>query len=219
MRCQKHCCGISGSNALLLFLRPPGYSGKNITINMQEKQFAFIPWWITTVLSRNNLKAEDLLSFERIHPYFSTEDLTSLVALSFTARFFAGNGCESDTTHLYDRWLATANSAHSKKIIADIATLASSEQTQDETLRRLVLEPSDGVLAYHSDDVKDTFEVALMGDSGIAVHLKAGFTLADHVKNSFNLLRCMVKKLYVYEDYHKLVSRPIGQAYIKSLMH
>lgn len=193
---------------------------------MQEKQFAFIPWWISTVLSRNNLKAEDLLSFETIRPYFSTEDLTSLVAMSSLAHLFAGNGVGPDTALWYDRWLASANDARTKQAITDIATLASSEQTQAETLRRLAVEPPQvvavmpGTMTYtgNAANPSPTFEVAMMGDVGVAVHLKQGFTLAEHALNSFNLLRCMVKKLYVYEDYPRLIARPVGKAYIESLI-
>jgi hypothetical protein len=187
---------------------------------MQEKQFAFIPWWISAVLSRNNLKTEDLLSFERIRPFFSTEDLTSLVAMSSLAHFFAGNGIGPDTTQWSDRWLASASDARTKQAIADIAALAYAEQTQAETLRRLAIEPSSVPgFAPPGQSPSTTFEVALMGDHGVAVHLKQGFTLAEHAQNSFNLLRCMVKKLYVYEDYPRLIARHAGQAYIESLMH
>lgn len=187
---------------------------------MQEKQFAFIPWWITPVLVRNNLKTEDLLTFEKIRPFFSTEDLTSLAALGFNARLFAGNGVGADTTLWIDRWLATASDARSQSTIQDIAALASNEQVQNETLRRLVVEPSEALPSpYASSEPQQTFEVSLMGDVGIAVKLKQGFTLAEHAKNQFALLRCMVKQLYVYEDYHALVSRPVGVAYIESLMH
>ncbi|BAW19069.1 hypothetical protein [Ralstonia phage RP31] len=187
---------------------------------MQEKQFAFIPWWIIPVLKRNSLKTEDLLSFERIRPFFSTEDLTSLAALGYQAQLFAGNGVGSDTISWTARWLASASDARVQQAITDIAALAASELTQEETLRRLVVEPSSAVsVSAGYVPPAETFEVSLMGDLAIAVVLKQGFTLAEHVKNSINLLRCMAKQLYVYEDYHELVSRPVGQAYIESLMH
>lgn len=187
---------------------------------MQEKQFAFIPWWIIPVLKRNNLKMEDLLSFERIRPFFSTEDLTSLAALGYQASLFAGNGVEPDTVSWTARWLASASDARSQQAITDIAALAAAKTTQDETLRRLVVEPSPAVSASSGyAELVESYEVSLMGDVAIAVVLKQGFTLAEHVKNSINLLQCMVKQLYVYEDYHVLVSRTVGQAYIESLMH
>jgi hypothetical protein len=186
---------------------------------MQEKQFAFIPWWIAAVLSRNNLKSEDLLSFERIRPFFSTEDLTSLVATSSLARFFVGDGVGPDTVQWWDRWLASASDARTKQIISDNALLAGTSQTQEETLQRLAIEPSTVDEPVAGLVPLKTFEVSLMGDSGVAVFLQQGYTLAQHAKNSINLLRCLVKKLYVYEDYPQLVSRPVGQAYIESLMH
>jgi hypothetical protein len=189
---------------------------------MQEKQFAFIPWWITPVLVRNNLKTEDLLTYEKIRPFFSTEDLTSLAALGHVAHFFAGNGVGADTVTWHYRWLDSLKSddARAKSVIEDIAALASDKKVQDETLRRLVIEPSDVVPSPYADTgFKETFTVSLAGDVAIAVTLKQGFTLVEHAKNQLALLRCMVKQLYVYEDYHALVSRPVGQAYVESLMH
>lgn len=186
---------------------------------MQEKQFAFIPWWISAVLSRNNLKAEDLLSFERIRPFFSTEDLTSLAASGIMSRLFVCDGIGPDTVQWIDRWLATASDARSKTTIEDIAALAYTDQMQEETLRRLVIEPSSATDSLAGGvGPSETFEVSLMGDAGVAVYLKQGFTLAEHAKNSINLLRCMVKKLYVYEDHPTMVSRNVGQAYIESLI-
>lgn len=187
---------------------------------MQEKHFAFIPWWISAVLSRNNLKTEDLLSFERIRPYFSTEDLTSLVALGLNARLFVCNGIGSDTTQWIDRWLVSTSDARSQKTIRDIAALAYSQDVQDETLYRLTTEdPSVTGVPHGATGPFETFEVSLMGDVGVAVLLKQGYSASQHAKNSITLLRCMTKKLYVYEDYPRLVSRPVGQAYIESLMH
>lgn len=193
---------------------------------MQEKQFTFIPWWIYSVLTRNNLKTEDLLSFERIRPFFSVEDLTSLVAAntSSVSRFFVGNGLGSDTTQLWSRWLEqSANDASARRTIADITDLAFSSSVQEETLNRMVKEPTPTVTSVNQvlkgEKPLDTFDVSLMGDQGVAVVIKQDFTLLDHNKNSLNLLRCMIKKLYVYEDYPKLVSRNVGLAYIESLMH
>lgn len=186
---------------------------------VSEKQFAFIPWWIPSVLTRNGLKHEDLLSFERIRPFFSTEDLTSIAALGEQAHLFAGNSVGPDTVSWCARWLASASDARSKQAISDIAALACNKATQEETLRRLVVDPSSAAMNPPGSGTPTTFEVALMGDVGISVVLKQGFTLAEHARNQFNLLRCMVKQLYVYEDYHALVSRSVGGAYIESLMH
>ena len=192
---------------------------------MQDKQFTFIPWWISSVLIRNNLKTEDLLSFERIRPFFSVEDLTSLVAANThsVVRFFVCDGIGSDTAQLWDRWLEQSSSdASARNTIATITDLAFSSQVKEDTLNRLVIEPAPtatpNLQLLGSVVPSPTFEVALMGDKNVAVHLKQGFTLLEHNKNSLTLLRCMVKKLYVYEDYPKLVSRDVGLAYIESLI-
>lgn len=190
---------------------------------MHEKQFAFIPWWILLTLRRNNLKTEDLLSYEKIKKIFSTEDLTSLVALSYMTKYFTNKSVEYDTTHWVDRWVTKTTDARTVAAINDLANLAGSPSVQDDILTRLsgnsVVE-----VDYRAESVStvmssESFEVTLMGDFGVAVVLKPGFTLVQHAQNSSNLIRCMLKQLYVYEDYQKLMSRPLGLAYVESLMH
>lgn len=184
---------------------------------MSDKKIAFIPWWVATVLSRNNLKAEDLLSFERIQPYFSTEDLTSLAALSYIAPLLSAKGIFEDIESYVNRWAASTASAKHKTLIADIDQLARNKTTQDETLLRLVGGNTSGEPSYSANEELETFEVTLMGDVGVAVWLKPGFHLRDHIVNSIKLIRCAVKKLYVYENYQQLVTRPVGKAYIESI--
>lgn len=193
---------------------------------MHEKQFAFIPWWIIHILRRNNLKNEDLLSFEKIRKVFSTEDLTSLVALSYMTKYFVNKGNEYDTTHWCDRWVTKTTDARTQALINDIANLAGQPSVQDDILTRLTGNSAvqanyleDSVTTVKSSEKAESFEVSLMGDFGVAVVLKPGFSLVQHAQNSTVLIRCMLKQLYVYEDYQKLMSRPIGVAYIESLMH
>lgn len=192
---------------------------------MEDKQIVFIPWWIHTVLVRNGLKTEDLLSFERIRSFFSVEDLASLVAMNSHSvfRFFVSNGIESDITQIGYRWLSVSpkdSDAALNRTVADIIDLGMSEQFKEDTLNRLVTEPTPHLQsnAVIGTVPKDTFEVSFMGEKGIAVVIKQGFSLLEHRENFNKLFRCMVKKLYVYEDGPKLMSRRIGLAYVESLL-
>lgn len=186
---------------------------------MQRKQIALIPWWIDKVLKRNSLKSEDLLSFETVSKYLSNEDITGLIASEYLAKHFAYGDITGDLVCWRDRWIK--NSAQVDSLYA----LANTEETLRDTLYRICA-PGTPPLAetvtsgsYVLPAVTDTATVSLMGDHGIAVVLNAGYSTGDHAGNSIALLRLMVKTLYVYEDYHNLMSRPVGSAYVESLMH
>lgn len=184
---------------------------------MQQKHIAFIPQWIAQVLGRNNLKKEELLSFETISKYLSTEDLVSLVVTGHLSDHFA-KGVVHDKMDFVYRWLASTNDAKLKDTINTIAALSVVETTKTEVFNRLCERGSVGnTTAGASGPV--TFELSLMGDLGVAVVLKAGFSPLEHAQNSSTLLKQLVKQLYVYEDYHQLMSRPVGLAYVESLMH
>lgn len=194
---------------------------------MREKQFAFIPWWILPTLGRNNLKKEDLLSFETVCKHFSTEDITSLVALSHLTKYFVKGGVECDITHWYDRWASKGADARTQAALNDIINMANDAKFQDDLLLRLCSSNASLPLASKAPDAlystkeesSESFEVSLMGDFGVAVVIKPGFNLIQHLKNSDNLIRGMIKQLYVYEDYQLLMARQIGRSYVESLMH
>lgn len=182
---------------------------------MQRKQIALIPWWIDKVLKRNGLKTEDLLSFETVSKYLSNEDITGLIASEYLAKHFVYGDIAGDTVCWLDRW-----NKHSAQIDS-LYALANTEETLRDTLYRICA-PVPSLVeegAYVPPAVTDTSTVSLMGDHGIAVVLNEGFTTRDHGSNSVALLRLMVKTLYVFDEYHVLMSRPVGAAYVESLMH
>lgn len=186
---------------------------------MQHKQIALIPWWIDQVLKRNGLKSEDLLSFETVSKYLSNEDITGLIALEYLAKHFVYGDIAGDIVCWRERW--SKNSAQ----IDSLYAIANTEETLRDTLYR-VCAPEGPALggavtsgSYVGPAVTDTSTVSLMGDSGVAVVFNAGYSVGEHASNSIALLRLLVKTLYVYEDYHKLMSRPVGASYVESLMH
>lgn len=182
---------------------------------MRNKQFAFVPQWIDDVLKRNTLPPDSLLDFEKVAPFFSMVDLAGLVALGIKARLFTNHCVENDTLRWLWAWQDTAKTPVNQKLVEDIATLANSESFQKETLDRIYA--VSGQDPFGEKKQKETFEVSLLGDAGVRVLIRSGFTAAEHAANSSELFRCMVKQLYVYEEYHTLISRSVGATYIASL--
>lgn len=180
---------------------------------MQHKPYAFVPDWIVKVLRRNNLKLEDLLYFERIRPFFSAEDLASLVCCSDLSKFFIGRDVNVDTHSWVSCWLDSV-SDDKKQSVRDILALSNAEEVKEETLTRLAQVPESA--KYEKN--RESFTVALVGDFGVFVVINSGFTAAQRSMDHFKITQCTLKKLYVYEEHHSLMARPLGRVYIESLL-
>ncbi len=182
---------------------------------MGVPRIALIPQWVHRTLRRNGLKTEDLLQFERIRPLFSSDDLLGLMSLGASSQVFTGVDVRADVLGWAAHWIGTnANlSEASKKSILDLDSLAGLEQRKEDTLQRLFTEQP----PRYEERVNETFAVDLLGDRHVAVTLFSGHALAEHASKQVELIRCLVKKLYVYEEYHRVISRDVGKAYIESL--
>lgn len=180
---------------------------------MQNKPYAFVPDWIVKVLKRNSLKLEDLLYFERIQPFFSAEDLASLVCCSALSKNFVGVDVSGDTHSWEVHWLHNSNDA-SKQSIRDILALSRADAVKEETLARLAQVPTESKY----EEKRESFKVELIGDFGVFVVLASGFTTDQRILDHFKITRCVLKKLYVYEEHHSLMARPLGRVYIESLL-
>lgn len=183
------------------------------TIHMQRYP-AFVPDWIVKVLRRNGLKLEDLLYFERIRPFFAHEDLASLVCCYDLSSQFIGVDVCGDIHSWEGHWVANATDATSKQSIQDILALSYADKTKADTLARLAQTPSES----RYEEKRESFKVELVGDFGVYVILNSGFTTDQRVVDQFKITQCILKKLYVYEEHHDLMSRPLGQRYIESLL-
>lgn len=181
---------------------------------MRHKPYAFVPDWIVKVLRRNNLKLEDLLYFERIRPFFSAEDLASLVCCHDLCSVFIGSDVSGDTHSWEGHWVGNTTDAASKQSIQDILALSYAEETKAETLARLAQTPPEA----RYEENRESFKVELVGDFGVYVILNSGFTAAQRTADQFKITQCILKKLYVYEEHHDLMSRPLGRVYIESLL-
>lgn len=187
---------------------------KKYTINMQTKQLVFVPQWINDRLLQKGLSADILLDIEKLAPLFSIEDLATMVVLERKCSIFTSINVSADALTWLVTWECSAKSDKCKKLISDIATVAAQEYFADETLQRLFLVEQSAI----EKDQSKTFEVSPLGNEGVKVVINKGFPLQSHTANAYQLFRSLVKNLYVYEEYSQLISRPIGKAYVDSLL-
>lgn len=179
------------------------------------RRVVFVPVWIYRVLQRNSKKLEDLLYFERIQAIFSKSDLCNLVAMPGILPGLVGNGAiQSETICLASHWLGNLKQEQqSLRSAINSLTSVSAAVSGEETLARIYGEQG----LHGSQEAKDPYETFLVGDSYIFVVVNTGHQVSDYTKKSSELIRDLLKKHYVYENYHELMSRPLGAAYVESL--
>ena len=187
---------------------------KKYIINMRTKFIAFVPQWIEELARRNGLSGSDLVRIEKLAPVCSLEDLASLLALGYNSKIFTSVSLGDDSLRWGAAWRASTKDARLHKLVEDAVSMACDEQYREAVLSRLFEAPQ----PISSDDRKVTSEVSLLGDEGVKVLLLCGRNREDYIANSRKLFQCIVEKLYVYEEYHMLMTRDVGRTYIETLL-
>ncbi len=182
---------------------------------MRTQRVVFVPGWIPRILKRHSLKFQDLLSFERIEAVFSKADLASLVVMKdIVPKLIDYDQLVSDTACLFEIWRSNLKQEqHQLRSVIDSIQGIHTKLGKDETLQRIYGERHQATF----ENPNAIYESYLVGDSYIFVVVNTGFTIQDYVKVRSELIRDIVKKHNVYEEYHQLMSRPLGLAYIESL--
>lgn len=182
---------------------------------MRHPQIAFIPSWIVRVLKRNDLKLEDLLYFERVKPFLSSDDLLGLMAIRECSQIFTNKDVEFDVLRWQDLWESNTHKdrAALQKSLSAIVSLSGSDKVKEETLTRLFTERD----VTRSAEDKTTFEVKLFGDTNVAVIVHCGKERSLYANQHKELIRQVVQKLCVLQPYHTVMDRCIGLAYVESL--
>lgn len=166
-------------------------------------------------MQRNSKKLEDLLYFERIQAIFSKSDLCSLVAMpGILPRLIGNDAIQSEVHHLDHHWMGNLKQEQqSLRSVINGLTSVSAAVSGEETLGRIYGEQGQ----YGATETAEPYESFLVGDSYIFVVVNTGHQVSDYVKKSSELIRDLLKKHYVYENYHELMSRPLAAAYVESL--
>lgn len=187
---------------------------KKYIINMRNKFIAFVPQWFDDLARQHGLSGNDLLRIEKLAPVCSLEDLASLLALGYHSKIFTSISVANDSLHWAGVWHESTKDSRLHKLVEDAASLACSNQYQEAVLKRLFEAPQPTT----SDERKETSVVSLLGDEGVKVLLLSGRRREEYIANSRKLFQCVVEKLYVYEEYHSLMTRDVGRAYIETLL-
>jgi hypothetical protein len=170
-----------------------------------------LPSWTVNTLHRRGLKAADILNFSRIRPIFSVNDLAGLQVLQKFGDEVVGAkdlaGCSLEYP-----WSQTCATEEDRKFLKEQLTpLFGDPYHQGVLIERLF---SEGDTASS----EKPFEVVPLGDDALAVVLYPGaFTPTNAPRQHFNVIRALLKQLYVYEEHTTVAATPLSLRYLELL--
>lgn len=183
---------------------------------LTKPEVYFFPQDVHTVLLRNNLKLEDALSFDKVKKYVSLKDLAKLNILSSALNSVGGvDHCEAGASFLAS-WLSAPLSEDEKRQIGVIGAMGNEESVLIEIRDDLF-----NAKRISKECVDLPYQVKLFGAKKVAIIISNG-ALSDPQRNveiNRNLVRDVVKSLYVYEDYGLVISRNVGLRYLEQLFN
>ena len=182
-----------------------------------------IPYWVASVIRRKGLKMEDLLDFEKARSVLSENQIVSLMCAHRL-----GNELLPTRPHKHDNpfhawWFTDKASKESNTAVGTLESkMALEPEAFDELKARLYSEDTSNQtdVAISKDDPACGFEVVPLRDQAIGVILYNTIRKAGDVQETeYQLLREIVKLLYVYEQPTKVAESFVYGLYLRTLLH
>ncbi len=166
-----------------------------------------IPSWIADALKRHGLQIADILNFSKIKPILSMNDLLSVeAAQSF---FQQVTGVRESQSIIYE-WFTTADDKDKVYIEKQLEPL-SKDKFQRDTV-------NDRLFSENNFSGNTPYEVVPLADLAIGVIVYPGaFAASKAHDHHLNVLRAILKQLYVYEKHGPVSESPLNLRYLELL--
>lgn len=155
-----------------------------------NKNIIFVPHWIVEVLKRNSCSLRDILNYDVIRKYVSTDDLSGLLGFQQTPEIGSLKMTAQDS--LLSRWEGSATQRNRLELDSGVVPMSYSKEK--EVLSRLCKSGFDSF-----DEKQFIYKVVDIDRDNIVVIMYQGFV--EEIK-TFNVLKELVTQLlaqcYVY---------------------
>lgn len=169
-----------------------------------------LPYWVMSLVKKHNLRQEDVLNFAKLKPILSISDLASVNALQTYGESVIGARDIINSSILYE-WFSSASDDAQKSTLDNSVEPLSKDQSFIASLRpRFELDPT---MAQR----EVPYEVIALEDRALAVVMYPGFFAADRYDQQFQIVRALLKLLYVYEQPTVVAATPLCRRYLELL--
>lgn len=189
---------------------------------MRRRVYA-IPYWVASTIRRKNMKMCDLLDFQKTSQVLSQNDITDLLcAHKLGPILFPSREYQSD--NVFSSWWFTDQSTEETISAANTleSKLALQPEVFDELKKRLYSEDASNQtdVSISKSDPACGFEVVALRDQAVGVILYNTISKVGDVRElEYQLLREIVKQLYVYEQPTKVAESFVYGLYLRTLLH
>lgn len=174
-----------------------------------KSNMILLPYWVMDLVKKHRLKEADVLNFAKVQPILSMSDLASVQALQSFGEAVVGTRDIISSSILYE-WFSSASEAQKIMLDSSIEPLSKSQSFQDELRPRFELDPS---MAQR----EVPFEVIALEDRALAVVMYPGFFAPERYDQQFQIVRALLRQLYVYEQPTVVAETSLFRRYLELL--
>jgi len=188
---------------------------------MRRRIYA-IPYWVASTIRRKNMKMCDLLDYQKASQVLSQNDLTDLLCIhKLGLDLFPSRQHKSD--NIFGSWWFTDNNTQESIAVTNTleSKLALQPEAFDELKRRLYSEDASSQtdVSISKSDPARGFEVVALRDQAVGVILYNTIAKVSDVRElEYQLVREIVKQLYVYEQPTKVAESFVYGLYLRTLL-
>lgn len=168
-----------------------------------------LPFWIMDLIQKHGLRQSDVLDFTKIQPKLSISDLASVQALQSYGETVIGQRDIVSGSILYE-WYSTASEAQRTMLDLQVEPLSKDQSFSNDLRSRFESDPS---MARR----EVPYEVIELEDRALAVVMYPGFFATDRYDQQFQIVRALLRKLYVYEQPTVVNGTPLFRRYLELL--
>ena len=180
---------------------------------MINKSFIFVPYWVETVLKRNNLNTIEVLNYPTLKTLLSLNDLAQLLSLQKFEGIKIIKELDSKQC-LFNSWRNSTQTSQLTELDSVLEPLSCSKDLTLDLLDRLSL--SSAPLKY--DFALPNYKILDLNREVTAVILNPGFIDFESDKINYSIfISDLLKSLYVYNTVTEVSSYPLFKSYIHLL--
>lgn len=181
-----------------------------------------IPYWVASVIRRKGMKMEELLDFQKARSVLSESDIVDLLCAGKLGKDLMPSRPNKHDNPFGTWWFtdqATTESCTAANTLE--SKLALEPERFEELKKRLYSEDASNQtdVAISKDDPACGFEVVALRDQAVGVIVYNSIKKVSDARSlEYQLLRDIVKQLYVYEQPTEVAKSFVYGLYLRTLL-
>ena len=178
-------------------------------------QIIMIPHWVLEIMNRNQLGKADCLDYQKIKDIMSVND--QLVFCATQNENMRVMGVDYVSPSL--AWLWSAGVPNDQATLKQYLRNDFDRMSRDDSIKQQVIDRLFTPLATSTENSeKNSFITYDITPSVVGVVLKPGyFTEPNNYKLQLEVIRSVLKILYMYETYHEVAKHSVFKRYLELL--